>query len=136
MPDVDRLARGHRMVGNWSLGQMCYHLAGSFRCSLDGFDMSRHRIKRTLFRKLLLAYTFRYGIPTDYLVDRTLTPPPDADLPNAIEALRAAIQRYQDHTGPLRPHPLFGPMDRPTWDRIHLIHAAHHLSFAIPSAAS
>lgn len=136
MPDVERLARGHRMVGNWTLGQMCNHLAGSFRGSLDGFDMSRHFIKRTLFRRLLRAYTFRYGIPPDYLVDRTLTPAPDADPARAIEDLRAAIARYRGHSGPLRSHPLFGRMDRPTWDRIHLIHSAHHLSFALPTAAS
>ena len=29
MPEVDRLFQGHRTVGNWSLGQICNHLAGA-----------------------------------------------------------------------------------------------------------
>ena len=37
MPEVDRLLQGHRTVGNWSLGQICNHLAGSFIYSVEGF---------------------------------------------------------------------------------------------------
>jgi hypothetical protein len=37
MPDVDRLLIGHRAVGRWTLGQICNHLAASFRHSVAGF---------------------------------------------------------------------------------------------------
>ena len=40
MPDVDRLLAGHRTVGNWSLGQICNHLAKGIQGSIDGFDVT------------------------------------------------------------------------------------------------
>ena len=37
MPDVDRLLRGHTTVGNWSLGQICGHLAQGVDRTIGGF---------------------------------------------------------------------------------------------------
>src|SRR5438874_987908 len=36
MPDVERLLVGHRTVGQWTLGQMCNHLATTIRLSMEG----------------------------------------------------------------------------------------------------
>ena len=36
MPDVERLLVGHFTVGRWTLGQICDHLAASFRYSVEG----------------------------------------------------------------------------------------------------
>ena len=33
---------------------------------------------------------------------------------------------------PPAPHPFFGPLTRAEWTRLHCIHCAHHLSFALP----
>ena len=49
--------------------------------------------------------------------------------------MRRAIAHYEASPGPVVPHRLFGFMTRQEWDRFHCIHAAHHLSFAIPDAA-
>jgi hypothetical protein len=132
MPEVRRLEVSHRTIARWTLGQICKHLADSINGSIDGFDLSRHRLKRFFFAKRLLRYTFRYGIPRNYLVDPGLTPPDEVDASAAINGLARAIARYQAHRGPLRPHPLFGTMSRDVWDRVHCVHCAHHLSFAIP----
>ena len=35
MPDVERLLDGHTTVGNWSLAQMCQHLAAVMRRVVD-----------------------------------------------------------------------------------------------------
>ena len=35
MPDVERLLAGHRTVGNWTLAQICQHLAGVLRRHVD-----------------------------------------------------------------------------------------------------
>ena len=35
MPDVERLLAGHRTVGNWTLAQICRHLAGVLRRHID-----------------------------------------------------------------------------------------------------
>jgi hypothetical protein len=133
MLDVLRLAPDHRTVGRWSLGQICLHLANSFNGSIDGFDLSRHRVKRALFRRGLLWYTFRWGIPENYLVDPQLAPPPEVKVQEGVVALSKAIERYQNHHGSLQAHPLFGRMPREVWDRMHCVHCAHHLSFGVPA---
>ena len=132
MPEVERVAASHRTLVNWSLPQICKHLADSVNGSIDGFDLRRHRIKRFLFRKLLLLYTLRYGIPRNYLVDPGIEPVKDLTLDDGVHQLGQAIKRYQSHTGPLQAHPLFGKMSRDVWDRIQCIHCAHHLSFVVP----
>jgi len=48
------------------------------------------------------------------------------------EGLRQAIAHYTASPGPVIAHRRFGPLTRDEWDRIQLIHVAHHLSFAVP----
>ncbi len=133
LPDVAHLEAGQQPVGNWTLAQICHHLAASFNGSIDGFDLRRHRIKRFLMSKRMLAYALGKGIPTNYLVDPGIEPPAEVDEDAAIGALRSAIERYQGYTGDLQSHPLFGRMARDVWDRVHCVHSAHHLRFLIPS---
>ncbi len=130
--DVATLSLGHRTVGAWTLGQICRHLADSFHGSIDGFDLSNHRIKRFFIRRQMLRVALTKGIPPNYMVDPALTPPADAALEPTIEDLSGAIERYRDHSGDLKAHPLFGRMQREVWDQVHRVHCAHHLSFAIP----
>lgn len=131
MPDVRILAGDHRTLADWTLGQICKHLADSFHGSIDGLDLGSHRVKRFLLRRWLLWVTFQYGIPRNYTVDDRLTPREPVKIEEGVGLLEQAIARYQNHTGALRAHPLFGSMDRPTWDRVHLVHCAHHLSFVV-----
>jgi len=135
IPDVRTLLAGHRTVGQWTLAQICRHLADSFHGSMDGFDLRHHRVKRFFMAKRMLQHALERGIPRDYMVNPRLTPPPDPDLDESVSALAAAIDRYAAHAGPLHPHPLFGRMDRPTWNRVHCVHSAHHLRFAIPASS-
>ena len=132
LAEIAEARKAHRTTGNWTLAQICKHLADSVNGSIDGFDLRQHRIKRTLFKRPLLWYTFRWGIPREYTVDPALTPPREIDIEAALTELTSAIERYTAHNGPLQAHPLFGKMPRATWDRVHLFHCAHHLSFVIP----
>jgi len=132
--EVRSLADGpHRTVGNWTLAQVCRHLADTINGSMDGLDLSRHRFKRFFLSKRLLRYTFRHGIPPGYTIDPKLNPPSDVTLEASLAALERAVARYQSYEGRLRPHPLFGDLSRGMWDRLHCFHGAHHLSFVIPS---
>ena len=45
----------------------------------------------------------------------------------------AVIGRFAAHTGPHADHPFGGRLDRETWGVFHAAHAAHHLSFAVPT---
>jgi Protein of unknown function (DUF1569) len=135
MPDVDRLLRGHRTVGKWSLGQICNHLAGSLIYSVEGFPgkapwlirkLIGSRAKRDLFRKGRMDEGMK--LPEKFL------PRPGLDPRAEAEALRGALNVYSAHAGPLADHPLFGPLGRDEWTHLHCIHFAHHLSFVHPVA--
>ena len=133
LPEVRRLIPAHRTVGQWTLAQVCRHLADTINGSMDGFDLRRHRFKRYFLSKRLLRYTYRHGITPGYTVDPRLTPPENVNLGEAMPALERAIERYRTYRGQLRPHPLFGELSREMWDRLHCFHSAHHLSFVIPT---
>ena len=134
MPDVDRLLEGHTTVGNWSLRADLpppgdRHAPGGRparvdaprrlpvgrRGAEDGSSSSRAWSPRGSRHRRLL--------PAEALDER-----------EEAEGLRQAIAHYKASPGPVVPHVLFGPLTREEWDRFHCIHAAHHLSFAVPNA--
>ena len=132
MPDVDRLRIGHETVGNWSLAQICRHLSTVMRRVVDlpastPSDPSQwapEEQKRRVFETGMLPE----GIPgpPETMPTKTLGEPEEA------EGLRGAIAHYQASSGPVIPHRVFGPLTKGEWDRLQLIHLAHHLSFAVP----
>ena len=136
MPDVERLLARYTTVGRWSVGQMCRHLALIMRASIDlpastQFDPSM-RVDADTRRAMLERGEIPEAIPTG----PALEPPAGLDDREEAENLRAAIAHYQVSPGPAIAHPLLGPLSRAEWDRMHCHHAAHHLSFAAPSAGS
>jgi hypothetical protein len=134
MCDVVRLLDGCTTVGNWSLAQICHHLATTLRRTVelpastpqDSSQWIGEERKRQIFESGQLPEGF---------------PAPPAVVPTAMlgerreaETLRQAIAYYKASSGPVIPHPYIGPLTKAEWDRFHLIHCAHHLSFAIPMA--
>jgi hypothetical protein len=137
MPDVDRLMGGYRPVGRWSLGQICYHLGTGMRSAVEGgLPVKVSWWKRWLLGVPAKRHVLRTGgMPEGFkLPHPSLDPPLGCDDRAEAEALRATIRLFQSHTDPLPPHPLFGPMSGDEWNRFFCIHAAHHLSFLLPSA--
>ena len=136
MDDVDRLLDGHTTVGNWSLAQICRHLATVMRRVVDlpastPYDASGwvgEERKREFFESGVVPE----GIPTS----PRLLPGEALDEREEAEGLRQAIAHYKTSPGPLVPHVLFGFLTREEWDRFHRIHAAHHLGFAVPKAST
>jgi hypothetical protein len=133
MPEVDRLLQGHEAGGNWSLGQMCNHLSNTFVYSIEGFGakvpwLIRKTLGPIVKRQLFKTGQMRAGIK----IPEKFLPRPGLDARAEAEALRAAVQKYSAHSGPLADHPMFGPLSRDEWTRLHCIHCAHHLSFMHP----
>jgi len=66
--------------------------------------------------------------------------PPEVQPPEPLgegeeaEGLRQTIAFYRASPGPVIPHRFFGPLTKAEWDQLGLIHLAHHLSFAVPTA--
>jgi len=135
MPDVERLLEGHGTVGHWTLAQICRHLAAVLRRHVDlpsstVFSPS-DRVSDEEKRRMLESGVLPAGIDA-----------PPGVLPEGAggerdeaEGLRAAIAYYRASPGPAIPHRIFGPLTREEWDRFELAHLAHHLSFAVPTAA-
>jgi hypothetical protein len=134
MPDVERLLRGHTTVGQWSLAHICRHLATVLRRVVDLPASTPHDpsqwVPEDRKRQVLDSGMLPEGLPgpPEIMPADTL-----GELEEA-EGLRAAIAHYETSPGPVIPHRIFGPLSRDEWDRLQLIHLAHHLSFAMPKA--
>src|SRR5689334_14715478 len=131
MPDVDRLLQGHKTVGQWSLGQICHHLAMALTYQVDGFPgpappwLVRKLIAPRILRNVLKTGQMREGVK----VPEVFLPKPGLEARPEAEALRAAVAKFQGHPGPYARHPFFEQMSREDCSRFHAIHCAHHLSF-------
>ena len=135
MPDVDRLLQGHRMVGKWTLGQVCNHLSRCLQATVDGPPLKAPWFMRVFFGGIAKRHVFRTGtMPAGFKVpSASLVPPASVDDRAEAEALRATVRLFLDAPGPMGKHPLFGSLTQEEWRRFHCIHCAHHLSFAVLS---
>ncbi len=132
--DVDRLLSGHITVGNWSLAQICRHLSTAMRRVTERpastpYDTSLW-MGEDQKRQFFESEMFPEAIPTA----PALLPPEALSAREEAEALRQAIALCVASPGPVSPHVLLGFLTKEEWNRFHCIHAAHHLSFAIPTA--
>jgi hypothetical protein len=134
MPDVEHLLAGHVTVGQWSLAQICHHLATGIRLTLDAplrpFESTRETdiARRRFLRQGQFPEGMEAPIPA-------LRPPSGLDAATEAEALREVIGRFASSAGPFPAHPRLGPMTRDEWIRFHCLHCAHHLGFAVPQGA-
>ena len=130
--DVDRLLAGHQTVGQWSLAQICQHLATMTRLVTDAPapppDTPPPSGDPELKQKVFATGLLPEGIP----LPPTLVLPPLRSEREEAEALRSALDHYAASPGPVIPHRVFGPLSQPEWDQLVRIHCAHHLSFAVP----
>jgi hypothetical protein len=134
MPDVERLLEGCTTVGNWSLAQICRHLAAALRLTAD-LPASTPQDPSLWIEEELKRQIFGSGLLLEgYLAPPEVVPAETSGGGREAEGLRHAIAYYKASSGPVIPHPYLGPLTKAEWDRFHLMHCAHHLSFAIPTA--
>lgn len=131
-------AGGYEKTGNWDLAQVCDHLSAWLTYPVDGFPRSPLPIRimlrlmqltigRRMFEKFL-----QNGMPAGKPTIPQSVTAPGGDAAAAIERLKAAIARFQAHTGDYLPSPLFGRLTRDEATTVQLRHCEHHLSFLIP----
>jgi hypothetical protein len=135
LSDADRLLAGYTRAGNWTLAQIATHLAIVLEMSLDGFPRYLPWPLTLLPRwfalgKILRHERFRRRVPAP----NYLQPGNPADDQAGVDRLRAVIERWKHHTGPLKPSPIFGTLTHEQWREVHLWHCEHHLSFLHPTA--
>ena len=132
-------AIGYDRAGTWDLSQVCGHLATAMEFPLDGFPRNpphlrfafwiiRNTLGGIVIRRVLRTGAMASGAPA---IKQSI-PGPGGDETQAVERLHQAVTRFQNHTGPLHPSPIFGSLDREQLHRLQLIHCAHHLGFLLP----
>ena len=123
-------------LGNWSLGQICKHLAAGMNCSIDGGDefIAKYPLWHRFVGPLLKYYVLCFGLRPGYRLSgepaRVLTPEP-TETAAGIEELMRAIERLKKDPHRLPRHVL-GRFSRKQWDCYHRRHAELHLSFVVP----
>lgn len=139
--DMDRVIASERAgtlrrTGNWGVGQIFGHLAAWLEYPYTGYPMSPPwyiRFLAKFLKKRFLSGSippgFRiHGVPEGtYGID-------DMSLEVGAARFKAAMARLEV-TPPTSPNPVFGPLTHDEWKRMHLGHAALHLSFLHPDGA-
>jgi|GEM_PF-580544 len=134
MVDVERLLNGCDVVGGWSFAQICRHLSSSLRVTAD-LPASTPQDPSKWMAEELKRQIFESGlVPEGYVAPQLVVPAETVAESDEVESLRQAIAYYRASSGPVIPHIFLGPLTKVEWDRYHLMHCAHHLSFVIPKA--
>jgi hypothetical protein len=127
------LAYGYTKHGNWTLGQTCAHLAIFIEGSLEGFKGPRVPWYTRMLAPLFVRWTLKHRrMPAWASTPKECEPPPAVDDQKDVRRLKALLQRFERHAGPLHPSPFGGNASREVWTEMHLIHCAQHLGFLQP----
>jgi len=133
--ELNRLVEyGYTRHGNWTLGQICAHLCIFVEGSMEGFKGPRMPWYKRMLAPLFVRWMLkRRRMPAGAATPKQCEPPPPtADDRRDVRRLKAILQRYERHTGPLHPSPYGGNARREVWTEMHLIHCAHHLGYLAP----
>lgn len=136
LAEAERLAASStcQQLGNWNLGQACFHLASAMNMSLDGTKSRVPFFIRwigKLLRNRVLSQPMRAGFKLPSSAKRELVAEQPVPVEQGLDMLRQAVGRLARESQRF-PHPVFGPLDRDQWNRLHCRHAELHLSFFLP----
>jgi hypothetical protein len=118
-------------IGNWTLGQICGHLAAWMDYSFDGapikmppwpIRMVMRVMKNRIIYKPMRPGAKIPGVPGGTAGTEVMP------TEEGLERLRKAVARLQSST-PAAPHPIFGPLTHEEWKQLTLRHSELHLSF-------
>jgi len=128
---LDRLDRSAKAASTnaWPLSAVLEHMAQSVDMSMDGFPQP----KSALFQSTLGAAAFAVFRLRGRMSHGLTEPIPGAPaLPNmpdwkpGVARLRAAVRRFQGHTGALQPHFAYGALSHADFALAHTLHIANH----------
>jgi hypothetical protein len=133
LADVRALsARPTRQLGNWSLGQVCQHLAAGMHMAIDGPPFKPGWLLRTIgpfIKKRMITRPMSPGFR--FPQTATVLMPGNPDTAAGVAALEKAVARLREDPE-RRPHVIFGPMANEEWDQFEFRHCEMHLSLIVP----
>jgi hypothetical protein len=117
-------------TGAWSPYRVFTHLEQSIVYSMDGYPQMKPAwfqasVGSAAFFAFETAGAMRHGL------DEPIPGAPDiavdGDAVSAIDALVHALQRFDAHTGVLRPHFAYGALSKGQYAAAHSMHVQNHL---------
>ncbi|MBX3316263.1 MAG: DUF1569 domain-containing protein [Phycisphaeraceae bacterium] len=116
--------------GNWSAGKVLGHIAAWIDYAFDGYPMNPpwfvRIIGRTMKGPMLKQPRMKPGFRIRGAPEGTYGVT-EMSVPEGAKRLRNAIARFKiEQPGP---NPIFGPLTKDQWTRMHLNHASLHLGF-------
>ncbi|MGI9455908.1 MAG: DUF1569 domain-containing protein [Aeoliella sp.] len=135
LAEAERLASGPvTQLGNWSLGEMCDHLARSLDSATDDNQFKPgllFKIIGPFLKKTMITKTIPAGFKQSENMKPIFAPTEGTTTEAGLARLRTAVERFK--AGPLPERsPTFGKMSRDDWHNFHCRHAEMHLSFILP----
>lgn len=128
---LDRLEHATQVQSSnaWAMSAVLEHMAQSVDMSMDGFPQPMS----ALFQSTLGAAAFTLFRLRGRMAHSLIAPIPGAPaLPQVaqwqpgVARLRAAVQRFQRHTGALKPHFAYGALSHADFALAHALHIANH----------
>jgi hypothetical protein len=129
---LDRLERAQsvRARAGWSPGRALAHCAQSVELSLTGYPQARSALFRATAGRVALRVFLSRGAMSHDL--QALIPgapdPGEPSLAEGLARLRAALQAFTSHAGPVAPHFAYGPVSKAEYEALHAMHLTDHLS--------
>ena len=137
--ELQRLSQeGYTQHGNWNLAQISNHCAYFITGIWDGYPFKIPWLMKVLLGKSMLKKILR----GDHMKEGQYTPqkpvPTAEELNEAeeVQKLISALEKLREYPEKEHAHPFFGHMTREQLQRLHTIHAAHHLNFLEPKAGA
>ncbi|MES2512316.1 MAG: DUF1569 domain-containing protein [Pseudomonadota bacterium] len=118
-----------RSTGTWPLAAVMEHLAQSVEMSMDGFPKPNSALFQHTAGSAAFA-VFKWRGEMSHHLSEPIPGAPvltqAADWRPASARLRAALSRFMQHQGPLKPHFAYGLLSKDNFARAHVMHIANH----------
>lgn len=117
-------------TGNWTFGQILYHLAAAIEASCERRApgvAAPSRLVKFPVRFFALRGFLPRGAPIPEAVRSRVTPPRDADTVTQLARLLSAIDAIESVSHELPIHPVLGYLTPDEWRTFHLRHCELHL---------
>jgi len=118
----------------WDLPHVLHHAAQSIHGSIDGYPQPKPAWFRASVGSAAFAVFSARGRMNHSLDEPVPGMPSLADglaLAPAIDSVLEAMNRFEQHTGPLAPHFAYGALSKADYARAHLMHIANHWDLVV-----
>jgi len=135
--DTLERARSVQATGAWPLSSVLDHLAQSIEMSMDGFPQPKGALFQMTAGRAAFAVFRARGKMSHGLAEPIPGAAPldiGADWKPAAHRLRAAIARFENYPGKLKPHFAYGELDKADFALAHCMHIANHQDEIVVSA--